>query len=116
MFQLTISEAMDLVSQNATPSKKHFGGSLPYVFTEQGIAMLSSVLRSNSAVKVSIQIINAFVAMRNFLAKNTEVFQRLDKVETKLIKHDEKFEMVFNAIENKEIVKKQGIFFNGQPL
>ena len=55
----------------------------PYAFTEQGVAMLSAVLRSETAVKTSIQIINAFVAMRRFIATNAQIFQRLDKVERK---------------------------------
>jgi len=91
---------------------------LPYVFTEQGVAMLSAVLRSETAVKTSIQIINAFVAMRRFIASNAQIFQRLDTVERKQLEHkidaDEKFQKIFNAIEAKEIRPKQGIFFNGQ--
>jgi len=91
---------------------------LPYVFTEQGVAMLSAVLRSETAVKVSVQIMTAFVAMRRFIATNAQLFHRLDTVERKLLDHtldaDEKFRKIFNAIESKEIVPKQGIFFNGQ--
>jgi hypothetical protein len=91
---------------------------LPYVFTEQGVAMLAGVLRSETAVKTSIQIINAFVAMRRFISANAQVFHRLDAVEKKQIEHkadaDGKFERLFNAIEAKDIIPKQGIFFNGQ--
>jgi phosphatidylserine/phosphatidylglycerophosphate/cardiolipin synthase-like enzyme len=91
---------------------------LPYVFTEQGVAMLSGVLKSTAAVQISIQIINAFVAMRRFIASNAEVFQRLDMVERKQITHkadaDQKFEQLFNAIEERSIKPKQGIFFDGQ--
>ena len=91
---------------------------LPYVFTEQGVAMLSTVLRSDTAVKISIQIINAFVNMRKFLLKNAELFGRLDYVERKQlefqVKTDQNFERVFEAIEDKTFQKKQGIFFEGQ--
>ncbi|MBI2135823.1 ORF6N domain-containing protein [Candidatus Woesearchaeota archaeon] len=91
---------------------------LPYVFTEQGVSMLSGVLRSETAVRVSIQIINAFVAMRKFISKNAELFSRLDSVERKQlsfeIKTDNNFERVFTAIEDKSFQKKQGIFFDGQ--
>jgi len=87
---------------------------LPYVFTEQGIAMLSAVLRSETAIKASIQIMNAFVAMRRFIATNAQIFHRLDKVERKQLEADDNFKKIFNAIEAKEIVPKQGIFFNGQ--
>src|SRR3989339_1471764 len=86
---------------------------LPYVFTEQGVAMLSAVLRSKTAVEVSIKIMDAFVEMRKFLIKNAEVFHRLDKVETKQIEHDQKFEQIFNALEDKTLPNK-GIFFEGQ--
>lgn len=91
---------------------------LPYVFTEQGVAMLSGVLKSAKAVQISVQVINAFVAMRRFLASNAEVFQRLGAVERKQIEHkaeaDHKFEQIFNAIEERSIKPKQGIFFDGQ--
>ncbi|MBT4174167.1 ORF6N domain-containing protein [archaeon] len=87
---------------------------LPYAFTEQGVSMLSSVLKSDIAVKVSIQIMDAFVSMRKFISKNAEIFRRLDTVEGKQIEYDKNFEKVFEAIENKEFVRKQGIFFEGQ--
>jgi len=90
----------------------------PYAFTEQGVAMLSGVLKSAKAVQISIQVINAFVAMRRFIAANAEVFQRLGAVERKQIEHkveaDQKFEQIFNAIEERSIKPKQGIFFDGQ--
>jgi len=86
----------------------------PYAFTEQGVAMLSAVLRSETAVKVSIQIINAFVTMRRFIAANAQIFQRLDTLEIKQLETDNKIDHVLNAIESKEIQLKQGIFFDGQ--
>lgn len=79
MFQLTVEEVEEMVSQNAIPSKQHLGGSLPYVFTEQGIAMLSAVLRSETAVKVSDRIMNAFVEMRKFLLQNAQMFQKVEQ-------------------------------------
>ncbi|MGK5091899.1 ORF6N domain-containing protein [Deltaproteobacteria bacterium TL4] len=78
MFQLTEAEVGLMVSQNAIPSRQHLGGSLPYVFTEQGVATISTVLTSERAIEVNIQIMRAFVAMRRFLASNAEIFQRLD--------------------------------------
>jgi hypothetical protein len=86
----------------------------PYAFTEQGVAMLSAVLRSETAIKVSIQIINAFVTMRRFIAANAQIFQRLDMLEIKQLETDNKIDHVLNAIESKEIQPKQGIFFDGQ--
>jgi len=118
MFQLTEEEADLMVSQNAIPSRQHLGGSLPFVFTEQGIATISSVLTSERAIEVNIKIMRAFVAMRRFIASNAEVFQRLDRVERKQIEYkeetDQKFEQIFNAIEERSIKPKQGIFFDGQ--
>jgi hypothetical protein len=90
---------------------------LPYAFTEQGVSMLSAVLRSETAVKVSIKIINAFVQMRRFIQHNANVFARLDLVEHRQIvfesETEKNFEEVFNALEAGE-PPKQGIFYNGQ--
>jgi len=115
MFQLTAAEFENLMSQFAISSSEHGGRrKLPYVFTEQGVAMLSAVLKSETAVKMSIQIMSAFIAMRRFLVENAIVFQRLDKLEYKQIETDQKFEQVFNAMQSKELEPKQGIFFDGQ--
>jgi hypothetical protein len=113
MFQLTENELNILKSQIVIPS---WGGrrTIPYAFTEQGVAMLSAVLKSETAVKISVQIINAFVAMRRFIASNAQIFQRLDTLEIKQLKTDKKIDYVLNAIESKEIQLKQGIFFDGQ--
>lgn len=86
---------------------------MPYVFTEQGIAMLSAVLKSDIAVDVSIKIMDAFVKMRNFLLSNREMFARLDRVELKQLETDKKLEEVFNYIATNTEVK-QNIFFDGQ--
>ncbi|MCM2283704.1 MAG: ORF6N domain-containing protein [Desulfobacula sp.] len=113
-FQLNPLENEQLVTNcDRFASLKH-STSLPHVFTEQGVTMLSAVLRSETAVKVSIQIINAFVAMRRFLSANAQVFQRLDSLEIKQIQTDQKVERVLRAIEEKSVPPKQGIFFDGQ--
>jgi len=112
-FQINKEEFNFLRSQSVTAnsnwSKKRF---LPYAFTEQGVATLSSILKSDNAVKINIQIMRTFVAMRKFISKNAEMFFRLDNVERKQIEYDGKFEKVFDALETYE--KKQGIFFDGQ--
>ena len=95
MFQLNRAEAEQLVSQNVIPHKKYFGGSLPYAFTEQGVAMLSSVLNSDRAIKVNIEIMRAFVRLRQILAANKELAKRLDALEKK---YDAQFKVVFDAI------------------
>ena len=85
---------------------------LPYVFTEQGIAMLSGLLKNDIAIRVSINIMNAFVEMRKFLMLNGQVFERLTSMEYKLLEHDKKFEEVFNQLQVEENIK-QRIFFDG---
>jgi phage regulator Rha-like protein len=87
---------------------------LPYVFTEQGVAMLSAVLRSETAVKVSIQIIDVFVEMRKMILGNAALYQRLDTIEVKQIETDQKFEQVFKALESRNQQPETGIFFEGQ--
>lgn len=87
-FQLTKEEYEFLRCQNVTSKKESGSGGrryMPYVFTEQGVAMLSAVLKSDIAVEVSIKIMNSFVEMRNFLLSHSEMFARLDRVELKQI-------------------------------
>jgi len=87
---------------------------IPYAFTEQGVAMLSAVLRSDIAVKVSIQIINAFVEMRKLVANHQGLLQRMEGIERKQLETDQKFEHVFKALERKNVIPNQGVFFDGQ--
>lgn len=115
-FQLTKEEYDFLRCQNVTSKKESGSGGrryMPYVFTEQGIAMLSTVLKSEVATNVSVNIMRAFVEMRQFLLSNQELFARLERVELKQLETDKKLEEVFNYIAaNTEV--KQKIFFNGQ--
>ena len=115
-FQLTESEYKNLRSQIVTSTKDNTHGGrryMPYVFTEQGIAMLSAVLKSDIAVEVSIKIMNSFVEMRNFVLSNREMFARLDRLELRQLETDKKLEEVFNYIATNTEVK-QNIFFDGQ--
>ena len=114
MFELTNNEIDMMVSQSVIPSKQQLGGAKPFAFTEQGVSMLSSVLTSKIAIEVNISIFRAFVEMRKFLSANAVIFQKIEYLDKKLLKHDENFEKIFSAIENKEIIPKQGIFFDGQ--
>lgn len=121
-FQLTADEYEILRSQIATLSLDKAWGKhrkyLPYAFTEQGVSMLSAVLKSQIAVEVSIKIIDSFVNMRKFLSQNSSIFARLETIEEKQLKYklesDEKFNQIFKAIEDKTITKKQHIFYDGQ--
>jgi len=114
-FQLTDDEFENLRFQFGT-SSLNYGGRryLPFVFTEQGIAMLSAILRSAIAVKVSIEIMNAFVEMRRMLVSNATLLQRLDKIEIKQLQADQKFEQIFKALDSGKLQSEKGIFYNGQ--
>ncbi|MFB9080208.1 ORF6N domain-containing protein [Flavobacterium procerum] len=114
-FQLNEEEAEILRFQIGT-SKLSYGGRryLPYVFTEQGIAMASAVLRSDIAIKISVEIMEAFVEMRRVLISNASLFHRLDNIELKQLKADQKFEEIFKAMETDKLYSEKGIFYNGQ--
>jgi len=113
-FQLTDHEKMELVTNcDRFESLKHSSVN-PYAFTEQGVAMLSAVLRSDVAVKVSIRIINAFVEMRKLFANYSGLLQRMDSIERKQLETDQKFDKVFKALESKDRIPNQGVFFDGQ--
>jgi hypothetical protein len=98
MFQLTREEVDIMVSQNAIPSRKHLGGYQPYVFTEQGVAMLSTVLNSERAIFVNIAIMRAFVKLREALSLNKELAAKLKELERKVEGHDESIHAIFEAI------------------
>jgi hypothetical protein len=113
---VTLNSSNSLRSQNVTIESqrgKH-RKYLPYAFTEQGVAMLSAVLRSDTAVNISIQIMQAFVEMKKFIANNALLFQRLENVELKQMETDRKVLQLFSAIQEKSVKPKQGIFFEGQ--
>ena len=117
-FQLTESEFQDLRFQFGTLNRKVNNGDvtrkyLPYVFTEQGISMLSGVLKNEIAVKVSISIIRAFVEMRKFISSNGQLFERLTSLECKQLENEKNFDKVFNMLQHEEDIK-QKIFFEGQ--
>ena len=119
MFQMTSNELENWKSQFATSNKEIMGlRKLPFVFTEQGISMLSSVLKSQTAIQTSIQIIKSFVGMRRFLQNNASLFTRIESIEKRQIsyeiKTDTKIESVLNALEDKNKKPTQGIFYNGQ--
>ncbi len=86
----------------------------PYAFTEQGVSMLSGILKSKVAIEVSVNIIRTFINMRKLISSNSMLFQKFEYIEQKLIQYDEKFAKVFEAIEQKEIKPSFGIFYDGQ--
>lgn len=113
-FPLSDEEKKELVTNCDRFEKLKHSSFAPYAFTEQGVAMLSAVLRSDVAVKVSIQIMNAFVEMRKTLQSNNLLFQRLERVEIKQLQADQNFEKLFKALEQKQLPPDKGIFFDGQ--
>ena len=118
-FQLTEKEVENLRFQFGTSSlnKEKYGGRryLPYVYTEQGISMLAGVLKNDIAIQVSINIIRAFIEMRKFISNNAQVFERLTKIEYKMLEHDKKFDIVFNELQKEKKTEfKEKIFFEGQ--
>ena len=119
MFQMTTKELENWKSQFATSNKEIMGlRKLPFLFTEQGVSMLSSVLKSDTAVQTSINIIKSFVSMRKFLQNNASIFQKIESIEKRQIsyeiKNDTKVDSILNAIEEKGMPQKQHIFYDGQ--
>ena len=113
-FQLTEKEKDELVANCDHLSSLKYSYQLPHVFTEHGVAMLSTVLKSETAVTISFLIIDSFVAMRRFLHENATVFQRLDTLERKQLETDSKFKQLFDALQQVGLIPKQGIFYDGQ--
>ncbi len=98
MFRVSKKEAEMLVSQFVIPSRRSFGGALPYVFTQEGVAMLSSVLRSERAVQVNIAIMRAFVRLREILSTHKDLASKLEELEDRFSDHDTKIAQIFVAI------------------
>jgi phage regulator Rha-like protein len=122
-FLLTITENAEQRSQIVTFESRRakYTKYLPYVFTEQGVAMLAGVLKSETAIQISISIVKAFVAMRKYIQTNAQVFQRLDIIESnqsgmslKLIETDKRIDKIFSLMEIGEIKPKQGIYYENQ--
>jgi hypothetical protein len=115
-MQLTPNEWESLRSQVVTlnTGRGQHRKYVPLVFTESGIAMLSAVLRSDIAIKVSIEIMDAFVEMRKMQIGNASLFYRLDKIELKQLESDQKFEDIFKALERGKLPREKGVFYDGQ--
>lgn len=110
MFQLSETEWNYLQSQFATSKRR----TLPFVFTEQGVSMLSAVLNSDIAIDTSIQIINAFIQMRKVTGSHHQLLHLSQDFAKHKLETNQKFEHVFKALETPELMNKQGVFFDGQ--
>ena len=115
MFQLTEDELENWKSQIVISNSIKMGlRKPPYVFTEQGVYMLATVLKSKTAIEVTKQIMRTFSKMKSFLQNNAHIFQRFERMEYKLVLQDKKIEKIFETIENKDFKQIQGIFHDGQ--
>ena len=114
MFRLKQEEFMELVTICDRFEKLKHSSNMPHAFTEQGVAMLSSVLRSPTAVSVSIRVMESFVKLRQFMMKNSYMFQRMDILEMRLAETESKVGSIMKMIDNDKRIPQQGIFFDGQ--
>ena len=114
MFALRPSEKDELVANCDRFAVLKHSSTMPNAFTEQGVAMLSSVLKSKTAVEINIQIMRAFIAMRRFLRSNAEIFAELKHLRQQQINSDKRIDELFSKMEKYAIDDMQGIFFQGQ--
>ena len=113
-FQLNDSERDKLVTNCDRLESLKYSTVNPYAFTEQGVSMLASVLKSDKAVQVSLNIIDAFVAMRRFLLANAQIFQRIETLEMRQIATDNKLNQVLSKLDDGTATKIEGIFYEGE--
>ncbi len=113
-FQLTNCEYNNLKFQIETSSYNVHGGvrKLPYVFTEQGVAMLSSVIHTKKAAEISINIMRAFVKMRHFIIEGKDIYKSLNNINNKLIEHDEKINYIFEKFDNSNQLYSEGTIYD----
>ena len=112
-FELTNNEFENLRSKNLTANFSKTRTN-PKVFTEQGIYMLATILKSKVASQVTVYIIKTFANMRKLISQNISMFERFERIEQRLTIHDENFDKLFEALEDKTLKPKQGIFYDGE--
>lgn len=103
--QLLEEETEAMVSQNAIPSRKHLGGSLPYAFSEHGISMLANVIKSQRAIAMSIKIIEAFVKFREMVISQKDLLLKFEQLEKLVIQHDDEIQTIFQAL--KQLIQQK---------
>jgi hypothetical protein len=114
MFELTEDEIHLVVSQKLVPTKKIFGGARPFVFTEQGVAMLSSVLKSERAISVNIRIMRVFTRLRTMLESHKEIIRKLELLEKKDMELDDKVTLIFEYLKQLEQSKQDETDFKNR--
>jgi hypothetical protein len=102
MFELSPTEIDFVVSQNVIPSKKYLGGAVPFAFTEQGVAMLSGVLKSSRAIQVNIAIMRAFVQLKKLISTHKDIVNKINELEER---YDEQFKLIFTAL--RQLIQKE---------
>lgn len=102
MFELSKDEIDFVVSQNVIPSRRYLGGAVPFAFTEQGVAMLSGVLKSSRAIQVNIAIMRAFVQLRKLISTHKDLVNKINELEKK---YDEQFRLIFTAL--RQLIQKE---------
>ena len=107
MYELTEEEIIYVVSQNVIPSKKYFGGAVPFAFTENGIAMLSSILNTKKAIGISIAIMRTFTILRKALLLHKDILHEVGSIKRQLKDHDDKILLIFEYLKQEEESKKQ---------
>jgi hypothetical protein len=107
MFELTEAEIDEVVSQNVIPSKQYFGGAQPFAFTENGVAMLSSILRSIKAIEINIAIMRVFTLLRKAMLLSKDIVQEVGKIKAQLKEHDHKLLIIFEYLKQLEQTKQQ---------
>lgn len=113
-FQLNRDEKNELVTNCDRFKPLKHSSALPYAFTEQGVSMLSAVLKSDTAIQTSIAIMQTFVSMRHFMSQYALVFERMDTLERKQLVTETKVDAILDALEAKAKKPEQGVFYNGQ--
>ncbi len=116
MYELTEDEINTLVSQNVIPSKSYLGGAVPFAFTETGVAMLSSVLKSKQAVDINIAIMRTFVMLRKMLHNSHELLRWQSEIEKKLGDHNNQIQLIFEYLKQFEETKQQELEQKERPL
>jgi hypothetical protein len=107
MYELTDTEIENVVSQNVIPSKRHLGGAVPFAFTENGVAMLSSVLNSKRAIEVNIAIMRTFTMLRRMLLLQKDIMQEISQIRKQLQEQDNNIMLIFEYLKQFEEAKQQ---------
>jgi len=107
MFELTDEEIENVVSQNVIPSKRYFGGAVPFAFTENGVAMLSSVLKSKQAVEINIAIMRTFTMIRKMMLAHKDIMKNIEEMSLQISEHNNQFMIIFEYLKKFEEAKQQ---------